>query len=72
MLCLAQFLSGEFAGVAGGEDVGGLVEVDGDFLQGEHVATTGTEGAFATTGAGELLEVVAQGVEAGAGFRRGP
>ncbi|CAM5296675.1 hypothetical protein RLIN73S_06090 [Rhodanobacter lindaniclasticus] len=72
VLGVAQFLGGGFAGAGGGEYVGGAVEVVAHGFEGEHMAAACAEGAFAAAGAGQLLEVLAQGVEALAGFRRGP
>lgn len=72
VLGLAQFLGSEFAGAGGGKDGGGAIEMVTHGLEGEHVAASGAEGAFAAAGAGDVLEVVAQEIEAVAGSGRGP
>ena len=72
MLGLAQFLGGEFAGAAAGQYMGGLIEMQGDLLQRQHMPAARAEGAFAAAGAGQLLEFMAQRVEAATGFGRRP
>jgi hypothetical protein len=72
MLGMSQFFGGEFAGATAGEHVGCLIEIYADLLQGMHMPTACAERAFSTAGTCQLLQMLAQRVETGAGFRRGP
>src|SRR5574337_1670018 len=71
VLGMAQFFGGEFAGAVG-QFGGGVLQMDVHLLQRQQVTAAGAEGAFAAAGTGQLLEVLAQVVEAGAGPGGGP